>query len=50
MKKYKLIKLEEPIRRSGRRVFTHAILDSNGDRVFLFQDEKTGKATLEKLK
>lgn len=47
---YKLIRLEKSIQRTGRRVFTHAILNEEGERVFLFQDEKTGKETLGKLK
>lgn len=50
IEKYRLVQLEEPVRKTGRRVFTHAILNEEGEQVFLFQDEKTGKETLGKLK
>jgi len=51
--KYTLLKLEEPIYRSGRRKFTHKIVKAIDEftleTVFLFQDKKTAENTLEKL-
>jgi len=46
---YKLQKLETPIWRNGRRVFKWRIVRDDGSLVFLFQDEKTAKETLNKL-
>lgn len=47
---YKLEKLEKPIWRSGRRVFKWRIVRQDGTTVFLFQEERIAKETLEKLK
>jgi hypothetical protein len=50
---YKLLKLEEPIYRSGRRKFTYKIVrlkdEFTWETLFLFQDKKTAQDTLEKL-
>jgi hypothetical protein len=47
--KYKIVKLEKPIYRSGRRRFTYKIVRSDGSLVFLFQDLETAESTLENL-
>lgn len=47
--KYKIIKLEQPIFRSGRRKFTYKIVRNDGSLVFLFQDYETAEFTLENL-
>lgn len=47
---YKIVKLEKPIFRSGRRIFKWKIVRvlDNSD-VFLFQDLETAESTLERL-
>lgn len=47
---YKIIKLEKPQWRSGRRVFRYKIVRTADDStVFFFQDLETAENTLEKL-
>ena len=47
---YKIVKLEKPIWRSGRRVFKYQIIrTADNSTVFLFQDLETAETTLEKL-
>ena len=47
---YKIVKLDKPIWRSGRRIFKWKIVRADTDvTVFLFQDLETAESTLEKL-
>jgi len=51
MEKYRIIKLDKPIFRSGRRIFKYGIFRAEDkSKVFLFEDLETAKQTLEKLK
>lgn len=57
MEKYKIVKLDSPIFKPGRRIFKHKIIrlfpqgkENVGATVFLFEDLKTAEQTLEKLK
>jgi len=46
---YKIVKLDKPIWRSGRRIFKWKIVRADNSLVFLFTDLRTAESTLEKL-